>query len=94
MSLSSVGRSLISSSDSAGSTLGGVSPQLAQKKAAKCFYHNEENIFHMSLSSVGRSLNSSLVAPGSILGGLNPRLALKQAAKCRSHITETISYVT
>ncbi len=85
MLLSSVGRALISSSDSAGSFLGGVNPQLAQKQAAKCFYHNEENIFHMSLGSVGRSLNSSLVGPGSILGGFNPRLALKQAGKCWSH---------
>ncbi len=69
MYLSSVGRALNSSSDGPGSNLGGFNPRLAQKQAAKCFYHNEENIFQMSLSLVGRALKTR-VQMGSILGML------------------------
>jgi hypothetical protein len=94
MSLSSVGRAMNSSSDGPGSNLGGFNPRLALKQASKCFYRNEENIFHHALSLVGRALNSSSDGPCSNLCGFNLRLALKQAAKCRSHIKEIVSYVT
>jgi hypothetical protein len=80
MSLSSVGRALNWSSDGPSSNLGGLNPRLALKQAAKCFYNNEESIFHMSLSSVGRALISSSDGADSTLGGFNPQLAQKQAA--------------
>jgi hypothetical protein len=49
---------------SVGSNLGGFNPRLALKQAAKCFYNNEESIFHMSRSSVGRALISSSDSAG------------------------------
>jgi hypothetical protein len=90
MSLISVGRVLNSNSVGPGSNLGGFNPRLALMQAAKCWFHAEENIFHMSFSSVGRALNSSSDGPCSNLGGLKPRLALKQAPKCWSHTEENI----
>jgi hypothetical protein len=94
MSLSSVGRMLISSSEGPCTNLGGCNLRLALKQASKCVSHTEENIFHMSLSLVGRALNSSSDGPGSNLGGFNPRLALMQAAKCWSHTKEYIFHMS
>jgi hypothetical protein len=90
MSLSSVGRALKWSTYGPGSNLGGFNRRLALKQASKCFYHNEENIFHNALSLVGKALNSSSDGPGLNLCGFNLRLALKQAAKFRTHTKENI----
>jgi hypothetical protein len=52
LSLSLVGRALNSSSDWPGSNLGRFNPRLTLKQAAKCWYHNEENVFICHLAQL------------------------------------------